>query len=1231
MTKPSELPDYPAIKKLAAALWQWEAHQHGTAIMIGAGFSRSAARHVSGDKKMPLWNEFSANLATELNPGFTKLNFSDPLRVAEEYRAYFGQAALNDQIRFQIDDDAWRHGQLYQSLLKLPWSEVMTTNWDTLLERAAKDIHSPYYTVVTKPTDLAWAPSPRIVKLHGTIGVTDRFIAAQEDYRTYPEKFAPFVNFARQVFIENELCLLGFSGDDPNFLQWAGWVRDHLADHARKIYLVGALNLSAARRKHLESISVVPIDMWEAVKHIDGHDLRHQMATKLFLQAMEDEGKANIKPYEWTPSNLHRSQASETDWPRTFKEPEYAATLLKAQLNILQKDRETYPGWLVCPPALLWRLQSQLNDPFPNSKNIAALGADDAARLLYEITWRHSVTFESIAPWLAEELFKVADPDKPCSISKRQQLEVALVLLENTRWLDTSDEAGEQAIRGSSSQALISILEKHAQYLPDCSAELAYHKALVARDTLDYSAMEIAVENITGEDSVWNLRKASLLAELGRFDEGEELIAKAYGEARENHRRNRYSVHALSRLVWSHWLLNAAQQHKFNQSTEKLPDFAESKYRQWKCDPWVWIEHIRDKAIERQEKYLKSQTRIEPLFEAGHYRDNSNNHSFSKQVSELLLLNGLTKNVGIPLRSGSAFLNFNLLAGTAEKLALATTVGEELRDYILAIRAAHSETSPSIKEVFTRIGVARASQAVVDSLVSYLVAAIDYWRTKRSSANNSQQAYALSALRVLMEVLARLSVRVSSERAKEIFRLGLAIGQQKNLQDYWLSEVLNHLLVYSLKSIPTPEQGELLPDALAFPLQNEVLNNDFRAWPNPVIKNPSSRETYHGIEKRIGELLDAVSPTGSASCTTALLRLLPLVEKEFLSPEERSELAQNIWGAKPDYQSLPNTGLFPSALLLLPTPDTEKTKAFLRCYLYDQNKSILADTQRELSSYPSAHIQHATLIYGSMANAASNITTNLFPTPEQALMLFDQLIVWRPREETDDFFSMGTTNQKQLAESISAALANAISPTLPDEFKTAERFEQLFAFYEQVDGATSLLPALVFFTHLNRESVLRVETTIRKALQHRQADTVAYAAIALLKWTELINSAENISVTRLISKMIVIIESGRTVGLQHLLWTTGEIFKKNWLSDEQVTTLAESIPNIFDSVDYKNIEPNSQEAISAPHIRKACVELTEVLATNANFANHPELQNLLQQAQTDALPEVRFAATPKKT
>lgn len=1212
--KISDLSDYPAIKKLASALHKFDANQHGAAIMVGAGFSRSAAHHVGGVKKMPLWYEFSEKLLTELNPNDANLKFSDPLRLAEEYRAYFGQAALNDRIRNEIDDDAWRVGELYQSLLELPWSEIMTTNWDTLLERAAKDVHGPYYTPVTKPSGFTWAPSPRIVKLHGTIGTTDTLIAAQEDYRTYPEKFAPFVNFARQVFIENELCLLGFSGDDPNFLHWAGWVRDHLAGHARKIYLVGALNLTAARRKHLESINIAPIDLWDAVKHVDDGDLRHILATELFLQAMMDEGKSKERTYEWKPTDFFQMQAAQEDHSRQYKEPEYAATLLKAQLTTLQKDRESYPGWLVCPPALLRQVKSQLHSPFPSPENTASLAPDDRTKLLYEIAWRHSITFEYIVPWLVEALFQVANPDEPCILGKHQQMEIALALLKNSRWLEANDQAGQQVIQ-EHIKALVAILEKHAQYLPDCAAEMTYHQALVVRDELDYVSLEALVEKIAGEDPAWKLRRAALLMELGRFDEGAQLAAKAYGELRENYRRDRHSIPILSRLVWAHWMLELAHRRNFNKTPEELPAFAESIYRKWKCDPWTWVESLQDKVNKQQEQYIKSQNPIEPLFEQGHYRDNSNNYSTSNDTSIFLLLDGLSRCVGIPLRS---------VAGTAEKLIMSGGVGVDLWDYTLAIRASSSESSPSIKNVFTRIGVACASKEVVETLVKRILIAIDYWRIQRIKGGAEQQGYALSTLRVLMEVLARLVVRLSPDKAKEIFRLAISLGQQESLRHRWLFDTIDSLLTHSLKSIPAAEQGELLVDALAFSLQSEVTSSDFPRYPNPVIDYLNARNTYPGLERRILELIAAIAPIGTISSNSALLRLLPLVQKEaFLTRNERDKLAKAIWGNEPTYQDLPNIGLFPHALLLLPSPDIEQVKALIRIYLYEHGEDVLVDTQRELRSYPSPEIQRAVNIHTSMANAAANETIRLFPTPKQALALFDRLVMWRPKIENDDFLGTANSERKRLIESIGNALSYAIAPALSDEMEIIARFEQLKEFNAEIEGAISVLPAFVYFAHINDSIASAIEKLIQKALQGRDASEVSYAAIALQKWMGLSEATCAPQLTRLISRLITIIETGRTVGLQQLLWVAGELFKKKLLSEEQVATLIEAIPNAFDAADYANIASSSREAISASSIREACAKLAYVLVSQDPDDSY--LQDVLEKAKTDALPEVRFA------
>jgi len=239
------------------------------------------------------------------------------------------------------------------------------------------------------------------------------------------------------------------------------------------------------------------------------------------------------------------------------------------------------------------------------------------------------------------------------------------------------------------------------------------------------------------------------------------------------------------------------------------------------------------------------------------------------------------------------------------------------------------------------------------------------------------------------------------------------------------------------------------------------------------------------------------------------------------------------------------------------------------------------------------------------------------------LGLFDRLVGWRPQIEKDDFFGESNSARKQLTESIGNALSYAIVPALSSVAKTIEQFEQLKAFYEEVEEAFFVIPAFVYFVPIDEGIAATVEKIISKSLQGRDASEVSYAAIALQKWMELSESTNSPQINRLITKLIVIIESGRTVGLQQLLWVAGELFKKQRLSEEQVTTLIEAIPNAFNAADYANIDPNSREAISASSIREACVKLANTLVSQ--HPNDPALQGLLKESKTDALPEVRFA------
>lgn len=1175
----ADLPDYAALKKLAAALWQQDNAYHGAAIMVGAGFSRSAATTGDLNKKLPLWINLSSTLAKDLCASSS----SDPLHLAEEYGAYFGKQALHDLIKKEVNDAAWSPGEMYSSMLELPWSEVLTTNWDTLLERAAMEVHQPVYSVVSRQEDLSSVRAPRIVKLHGTINVTEDLVFTQEDYRKYPQRHAAFVNFARQVFIENELCLLGFSGDDPNFLQWAGWVRDQLTTHARRLYLVGALHLTAAKRKYLESINIAPIDLSDLVAEYDDHDTKHARATEIFLHALK-----SLKPkqdWEWAPTRLERSTVTAEELDKTNKNPDHVAALLERQIPTLASDRESYPGWLVCPSGIRWQLQTQLNNPYPTARNISQLEPDGRAKLLYEIAWRHSVTYEATSPWLGQEFLKICDPANSCILSKKQQMEVALLLLKNTRWFNGSESESIEKITTS-------ILEKNARHWPESADELTFHQAIIARDRFDYPAIESLAEKMSGSDPVWKLRKAALLAELGRFDEGEALIGEAYRELLSQYRNDRNSIYVFSRLAWAHWLLRGVQVWKADSPFEAFP----SSYQDKKCSPWDHIQYIQEritKALEKQQK----QQEIEPSFEPGSYKDNSNTVTFSNEIHPILIFDGISNNTGMPLR----WDHVSFLVESASSLVGLDDL-EGGHRFSLAIRTANSDTSDTLKTTFSRIQMACVPQSEIDQLLSRCTQAIQYWISKRTTGSQAQQRHALDRLRVFIEVLARLQVRATPKQAKDAFRLAMELGNNQILRHFRPCDALEHLIDYALKSIPESLHHELLQDALLFPLPTEIGSTNHNKWPNPVIKYPGKRSQDTVLGRRIDEVIDKIAPCSSAS-SSALLRLLPLIESDFLTDTEKKKIAEKIWGANPDYQALPETGLLKYVLLEIPSLDQSATEALVRKSIFEAKDGNLFE--------PS--------LLMDIANVAMAEKIKEIPDETQAVDYFNRLIVWRAVRNENDHFGFANQNEKQKGHLIGEVLARSVVPSLPAQALTKENFEKLYSFHSEVESPATAI-AFVYFAHVDDSLVDKVERIVRRGLQDQEPNKAAYSSYALLKWRELAITA---ATTRLTSRLIYLIESGRMVGLPALLWSANKMLNNDWLIEEDIAILVDNIPAIFDSADYKRIHYASREAVSASFIRAACARLARDLLNKKDPDG--KLLQVLEEARQDALPEVRFA------
>jgi hypothetical protein len=295
-------PDRQHVEAIRQALWTGRA-----AVMVGAGMSRNAEPMRPGLSVMPTWEDLIEVMINRLYPESAETDYrrkqlkaqakatSSALRLADEFSAAFGRAALDGLILEAIPDADFSPGPLHRLLLELPWADVLTTNYETLLERSAPTVLGQRYSVIRTVEEISAAIRPRIVKLHGSFPSSRPFILTEEDFRTYPQKFAPFVNLAQQTVMENVLCLIGFSGDDPNFLYWTGWVRDNLGPYAPKIYLCGLLNLSDSQRLLLQNRNVIPIDLtplFSIISHPD-HAKRHRFALEWFLLSLR-----NGRPHE---------------------------------------------------------------------------------------------------------------------------------------------------------------------------------------------------------------------------------------------------------------------------------------------------------------------------------------------------------------------------------------------------------------------------------------------------------------------------------------------------------------------------------------------------------------------------------------------------------------------------------------------------------------------------------------------------------------------------------------------------------------------------------------------------------------------------------------------------------------------------------------------------------------------------------------------------------------------
>lgn len=501
---------------------------HSVTAFVGAGFSMNA--EIPNNVSMKTWNQLREVFLDKLYPNNEedkKNDANDVVRLASLVDAQFGHNELDNILEEALPDQLIKPGRLHHMLVQLPWKDILTTNYDTLIERGAEQVINEFKLVTNKET-LLYQPSPRIIKLHGSFPNIRPYIMTQEDYRRYPIERPEMVNTAKQCFLESLVCLIGFSGEDPNFRAWIGWLKDVIGQQRIcPTYLITyRKEFHDAEKALMAKLGIDIINLAE----VGGVD-DYYSAYEFFLNYLKE------KSSEWN-GKVRFDYLRDKDLPdEKFKE------YIVEKIKKMQVVRETYPGWLLLPKAHDSEMESVSEDAVFLGNYYKRI-TDDTTKLhfLYELNWRLTI---SATPknldWVVDGIEDLAEHLATFSAEdKKLLLELRLSLLENYRNNGKNENFFNLCHELLANKNIIPI---RYVYYQQSLYYLSRYDNLGLKDVLTKWIVDVG-------DYQNCIQKANILYYIGEEIEAYQLLAKCKDVICKSLRQNREDVYAKSCLTY---------------------------------------------------------------------------------------------------------------------------------------------------------------------------------------------------------------------------------------------------------------------------------------------------------------------------------------------------------------------------------------------------------------------------------------------------------------------------------------------------------------------------------------------------------------------------------------------------------------------------------------------------------------------------------------------------------
>jgi hypothetical protein len=972
--------------------------------MVGAGLSRCAEKSTPNAPDFPLWAELATALYANLYPQAITSNSIDEkrriqltagggaLRLASEYETVFGRQALDALVETSIPNDSYSPGKVHKILLSLPWSDVFTTNYDTLLERTRPFIYDRKYDLILTSADIPGRMEPRIVKLHGSFPSHRPYILTEEDFRIYPRHYAPFVNMVQESIMENALCLLGFSGDDPNFLHWSGWVRDNLGSATPPIYLCGLLNLSPSQRKLLERRSVILIDMSPLFPEEVPN--RHAKATEWFLlNLLYGQAPPRINwpdmsiNHAWGPSDglnvLVPTPLAPSTAPSTsslFPWQPFDDQQLLSLVAHWRESRLRYPGWIIAPHTTrdkIWHDTVSWIDRVLSL--VAQLEPPYDLTAMFELHWRlNLVGVPTLPPWIGA-LAPIVSRYNPFPKEASGQASVVRGMEQHEHldwehigecWVALNFEVIRFARYTQSDAHLhgLAILKPVVAQSADLYCKWNYERCLfhLYRSDLDNLRTCLKEWAEVSQTPPWQARRACLLAEIGEIDEAVRLANEALDGTRSQLQPGVTDYALLSQEGLIMLLLQ-----RLNRRVSDPGDNRSELLARHRCNANDELQALLSSVAQEapSDSPVESQTR---QFDPGRvtYSFNMKMQMPALEQRHSYALVRIAEEAGIPFRIGNHVLFQSELSRAARHLVPVFPL------WSLGLTLRYDDHG-SLEERYTRAYIAALSSADLSQLfethfeaVSRLVPLL----TPDSAAGVGSTA--ARRARLHCELLSRICLRLDGSRLDQLLRLAATLYARHELMsaDVSLAQTVNSLFSRVLSSMTEREICAHIPFLLSIP----VIDTPAHGYGGDPFLLLRLTENIAGSQlpdrdewgDHVPVLIDLLRHGGPTIRKTALARLDVLHRFGALNEAEVGEFADALWCRTNVHTGLPtDTSFYKSAYLRLPEPVPGRAKRTLHDYLLNLTFPKIAGRITK----PDGTVGYSFAIRNSMSEMVQNL------------------------------------------------------------------------------------------------------------------------------------------------------------------------------------------------------------------------------------------------------------------